>query len=141
MNAAISEGRRLKYTWTLTPGWSRTIFIGWSGLTVALVCVGVSSHIIGRPVFWLDDQRWPAALLGLLTMVVVGPMIFAALWARSKRPWVPQVSLGASLVLIVVAIIDRHDSPGAAAITGALASSALLLSVASVAGSYRKTSK
>jgi hypothetical protein len=114
----------------LTAGWSRTIFLGWAGLTCALASVGISSHIIGRPVFWLDDQRWAPPVLGLLAILVAGPLLVTAVWSYTGRPWIPAVSSASTLVLAVSALIDRHNSPGAAVVTGALAIAGALLSVA-----------
>jgi uncharacterized membrane protein len=114
----------------LTSGWSRTIFLGWSGLTAALASVGISSHIIGRPVFWLDDQRWAPPVLALVAILVTGPMLVTAVWSYTGRAWIPAVSGASTLVLVASAFVDRHSSPGAAVVTGALAIAAALLSAA-----------
>lgn len=121
----------------LTPGWCRTLAIGWSGVVLALVSVGVSSHIIGRPVVWLDDQRWSPAVLGILAALVSGPALFTAVWSYLKRTLIPVASLVATVVLACAAIADRHASPGAAVVEGALTCAALLLTASSLAGRYR----
>lgn len=113
------------------------MFIGWCGLILALVCTGVSSHIIGRPVYWLDDQRWSPFVLVLMALIVTGPALAAAIWSLIDAPWIPLVSGAASIVLAVAAVIDRNSSPGSAVVEGALALAAVLLSSASFAGRYR----
>jgi hypothetical protein len=125
----------------LTSGWSRTLFLGWSSLVVALACTGISSHIIGRPVFWLDDQRWSAWLLVALAVAVTGPSIFCAFWSYLNGAWVPLISGAATAVLAAAALIDRHDSPGAAVVQGALAGAGLLFTGASLAGRFRTPSQ
>lgn len=130
-SGAIDARRRL------TPGWFRTVLIGWCGLFVALVCVGISSHIIGRPVFWLDDQRWSIPLLIAIALAISGPPIVAAIWALAHGPWMPSVSFIATSVLLFAAFVDRHSSPGAAFVTLALGVSGMLLSASSLAGRYR----
>ena len=121
----------------LTPGWSRTAFLGWGGIAIALACTGISSHIIGRPVFWLDDQRWPVGVLVLLAVCVAGPSFFSAFWSYLNRTWVPLLSGGSTAVLAVAALLDRHTSPGAAVVEGALAGAGLLMTLATLAGRYR----
>jgi hypothetical protein len=121
----------------LTPGWRRTSFLGWGSLTIALACTGISSHIIGRPVFWLDDQRWSIGVLLLLAVAVAGPSILCAFWSYLHGTWIPVLSGTSTAVLVVAAILDRHDSPGAAVVGGALAGAGLLLTCASFAGRYR----
>lgn len=122
----------------LEPAWSRTVCIGWSGLAIALVCTGVSSHIIGRPVFWLDDQRWPTLVLGILAILVVGSALFAAFWSYGNGARIPIVSFTATVILAFSAIADTNRSPGAAVVEGALAVSALLLTAASYIGRSRR---
>ncbi len=129
--------RQRPVTLRLTPGWSRTLSIGWGGLTLALVCTGISSHIIGRPVFWLDDQRWPVLVLIALSALVIGTMALPMLWSYANGPRTAYVSCFASAVLIVVAVMDRHDSPGAAVVQSGLAVAGVLLSIAAFAGRYR----
>jgi len=121
----------------LTPGWSRTAFLGWGGIAIALACTGISSHIIGRPVFWLDDQRWPVGVLVLLAVCVAGPSFFSAFWSYLNRTWVPLLSGGSTAVLAVAALLDRHTLPGAAVVEGALAGAGLLMTLATLAGRYR----
>ena len=121
----------------LTPGWSRTSFLGWGSLAVALACTGISSHIIGRPVFWLDDQRWSAGVLALLAVCVAGPSIVCAVWSYLNGTWIPLFSGASTSVLAVAAILDRNSSPGAAVVIGALAGAGLSLTCATIAGRYR----
>jgi hypothetical protein len=121
----------------LTPGWSRTSFLGWGSLAVALACTGISSHIIGRPVFWLDDQRWPVGVLVLLAVCVAGPALLCAFWSYLNGNWVPVASGVSTAVLAVAALLDRHASPGAAVVEGALAGAGLLITLATFAGIYR----
>lgn len=121
----------------IPPAWHRTMFIGWGGQIIAVVCTGISSHIIGRPVFWLDDQRWSAAVLGVLAVAMTAPLIFTALWAYMRGGWLPVVSLVPTAILAVGAFLDRHDSPGAAVVLGILASAGLTLSAAACAARYR----
>lgn len=123
----------------LTPLWSRVILFGWLAQTLALIAVGTSSHVIGRPVFWLDDQRWTIAGAVVITVFVAVPIAAVIVTSYLHGPWIPYLSLFATAEISLLAALDRHRSPGAAVVLAILAGSALLFSVASFGGKYRKT--
>ncbi|MFM8857207.1 MAG: hypothetical protein ACKOI2_08410 [Actinomycetota bacterium] len=139
MDGTLPPPRPPKYAskMRLTPGWSRTSFLAWGSLAIALACAGISSHIIGRPVFWLDDQRWPVGVLVLLAVCVAGPSFLCAFWSYLNGTWVPLISGASTAVLAVAALLDRHSSPGAAVVEGALAGAGLLMTFATFTGRYR----
>jgi len=122
----------------LTPLWSRVLLFAWLALTLGLIAVGTSSHVIGRPVFWLDDQRW--TVVGAVAIAVVAALPIAGVIITSylHGPWIPYLSFLASCEIAVLAVLDRHRSPGAAVVLGALAGAALLFSAASLGGKYRR---
>lgn len=123
-----------------TRGWSVVLLIGWILMTASVILVGVSSHVIGRPVFWLDDQRWGIVGVVLITALLAVP--FGAVLALNyyRGPLVPHVSVLATAELVALALLDRHGSPGAAVVTGALAVAGSLLSLAAFGGRFRQTS-
>ena len=111
--------------------------VGWMALALALACVGASSQIIGRPVWWLDDQRFSTSLLAIFLILVFAVPLGVALWSMASGPFVPHVSFLGTVELAVLAITERHSSPGSAVVLGTLAVAGLLLSVASFAGLHR----
>ncbi|MEI8392378.1 MAG: hypothetical protein WCG40_07745 [Actinomycetes bacterium] len=121
----------------LTRVWGRTVALGWTLIAVALITVGASSQVIGRPMIWIDDQRFGAVALIMLVVATFAPMIILVTWSLLAGPWVPFLSLLVTGELILLAALDRHNSPGGALVTIFLAIAALLLSVASFAGRYR----
>lgn len=121
----------------LTRVWGRTVALGWTLIAVALITVGASSQVIGRPMIWIDDQRFGAVALIMLVVATFAPMIILVTWSLMAGPWVPFLSLLVTGELILLAALDRHNSPGGALVTIFLAFAALLLSVASFAGRYR----
>ena len=125
----------------LTPLWSRVVLSGWLALTLALVAVGTSSHVIGRPVFWLDDQRWTIPGAVLITVGLAVPVAVIIYVCSINGPYIPYLSLVGTAELALLAIFDRHRSPGAAVVLGALAGAALLFSVASFSGRYRRANR
>lgn len=122
----------------LTPLWSRVVLAGWLSLALALIAVGSSSHVIGRPVFWLDDQRWSIAGATLITIGLAVPIAATIYVSSVNGPHIPYLSLFASAEIALLALLDRHRSPGAAVVLAALAGAALLFSVASFSGRYRR---
>ncbi|MGA0877704.1 MAG: hypothetical protein ACO3SP_01155 [Ilumatobacteraceae bacterium] len=123
----------------LTRGWSRTMVTAWLIMGTAVVAVGSSSHVIGRPVFWLDDQRW--GLIGAVLMTAALAVPFGAVLVVSylEGPFIPYIGSLITVELTVLAILDRHRSPGAAVVIGVLAGAGLLLTVASFGGRLRRS--
>jgi len=121
----------------LTRVWGRTVALGWTLIAVALITVGASSQVIGRPMIWIDDQRFGAVTLTMLVAATFAPVIILVTWSLLAGPWVPFLSLLVTGELILWAALDRHNSPGGALVTIFLATAALLLSVASFGGRYR----
>lgn len=121
----------------LTPAWGRLLALGWSLNMFALICVGASSQMIGRPVIWLDDQRWNAMTLTLLVVAACFPLMLTALWSLFHGPQVCYVSIIPTVILAVLALADRHNSPGSAVVTCILAIAGASLIVGAFAGRYR----
>ena len=121
----------------LTPAWGRTITLGWTLNMFALICVGASSQMIGRPAIWLDDQRWNAVTLTLLVVAACFPLMATGLWSLFHGPYVCYVSIVPTITLATLAAVDRHNSPGSAAITLILAIAGVCLVAGAFAGRYR----
>ena len=123
-----------------TRGWSVVLLIGWLFMAASVILVGVSSHVIGRPVFWLDDQRWGVVGAALITAILAVPFGAVLVLIYYRGPLVPQASILTTAELMVLAILDRHGSPGAAVVIGGLAVAGLLLSLATFGGRFRHPS-
>ena len=121
----------------LTPAWGRVIALGWLLNMFALICVGASSQMIGRPVIWLDDQRWNALTLTLLVLASCFPLMATALWSLFHGPHVCYVSIIPTIILVILAAVDRHNSPGSAIVTLVLAIAGVCLVAGAFAGRYR----
>jgi len=122
----------------LTRAWGRVLVVGWTALSLTIVCVAASSQIIGRPVWWLDDQRFATTTLALWLIAVFALPFGIVVWSLFSGPFAPHLSLVATVELAVLALSDRHSSPGSAVVLAAISSAALLLSVASFAGLHRR---
>ena len=121
----------------LTRAWGRVLVAGWTALSLTLVCVAASSQIIGRPVWWIDDQRFPTTTLALLLIAVFAVPFAVVVWSMFSGPFAPLASIVASIEIAVLAVTDRHASPGSAVVLAIIAVAALLLSIASFAGMHR----
>ena len=121
----------------LTPAWGRVIALGWLLNMFALICVGASSQIIGRPVIWLDDERWNAMSLTLFVVAACSPLMATALWSLFRGPQVCYISIIPTIILVILAAVDRHTSPGSAIVTLILAVAGVGLMAGAFAGRYR----
>lgn len=114
------------------------MLVAWLIMVASVIAVGSSSHVIGRPVFWLDDQRWGLAGVVVITAAVAAPFGALLLVAYLEGPFIPYFGTLVTVELAVLAILDRHRSPGSAAVIGVLAGAGLLLSLASFGGRFRR---
>lgn len=121
----------------LALAWGRVIALGWLLNMFALICVGASSQMIGRPVIWLDDQRWNAVTLTLLVLVACFPLMATGLWSLFHGPHVCYISIVPTIILVMLAAVDRHNSPGSATVTLILAMAGVCLVAGAFAGRYR----
>lgn len=121
----------------LTPSWGRAIALVWLLNMFALLCTGASSQIIGRPVVWLDDQRWGTLTLTLLVIATCSPLVATVMWSLFHGPRVWLVSIVPTIGLVVLAALDRHNSPGSAVVTLLLGVAGALSIVGAFAGRYR----
>lgn len=134
----LFPGLGLRFRLTRTWGW--ILVIGWTAIGLALVCVAASSQIIGRPVWWIDDQRFSTGVLALWLVAVFAVPLGLVVWSIFAGPFAPHLSVVAAGELAALALTDRDRSPGAAVVLAALAFAALLLSTAAFAGLHRVAS-
>jgi len=116
----------------LHPVWSRFLAVYWVAMTLGISSVAISSDLIGRPLWWVDDQRWSMPVIYVLATLFVGPTVVLAFSAAVRVRWLHWPSFGIALELIALALIDRDRSPGSSVVLGALGVAAMLAAIASM---------
>ena len=115
--------------------WVVIVVVSWLLVTAALAAAAVTGRNIGKPTWWLgtpSDPAWP--LLWVVPFVAPIAVIVCAIVAGR---WAPFAGVCASLYLGAVATLDLENTPAVALIQVVVACSALLVSIASLAGRNR----
>jgi hypothetical protein len=122
---------------SLEKPWPLVIVVSWLLVTAALASAAVTSRNIGKPTWWLGTQNDPAfPLFWVLPFLAPIVAIFVAFVAGR---WAPFAGVGAALYIGAIAILDIESTPAVALIEVIVAISALLVSIASLAGRRNST--
>jgi hypothetical protein len=105
----------------LHPMWRYGLALAWAATLVGLLVPENQGYDLGKRPFW-----WDAALL--VVAAVVGVVIVIL---RDWR-WAPLLSIGLSLVLVVLALPDLRENTGIAVKQLAIAAGILLVSIGSL---------
>jgi hypothetical protein len=105
----------------LHPMWRYGLALAWAATLVGLLVPENQGYDLGKRPFW-----WDAALL--VVAAVVGLVIVIL---RDWR-WAPLLSIGLSLVLVVLALPDLRENTGIAVKQLAIAAGILLVSIGSL---------
>ena len=120
----------------LTPAW-RTLFIaGWVGVMLGFGAVWQSGRVSGISPWWLGpatNQR----LFVIIAIPFVAPAL-AVLAGIARLRITCYVGIAAAIATAAVALADRSQYPGIAAVESALAAAGLLISIGSFAGRMRR---
>lgn len=112
--------------------WGLIIIVSWLLVTAALAAAAVTGRNIGKPTWWLgteSDPAWPV----LWVLPFLAPITVIVCTIAAGR-WAPFAGMGASLFLGAVALLDLENTPAVALIEVVIATAALLVSFASLAG-------
>jgi hypothetical protein len=115
--------------------WSRILAATWVLVALAHGFVSVASRRTGKPLWWVDNH----GIAGDTTPVIGAAVVYIAMLvafvvALRRAPASPFVSGGVAIILGASAAIDLGTAPGSALVAIAAAASALLASVAALAG-------
>ena len=119
----------------LTVGWQILLAAAWSAAFFAFAAVWKTSEEIGIGTWWLGPRAQPQPTV--VRIVPFAITLLMGLLAVSNLRRVAVASIGASLVLAVIAVFDMSRSGGLAAIEFAIAGSMLLVSVGALAATIR----
>jgi membrane protease YdiL (CAAX protease family) len=114
------------------PVWARVLAVFWVLVSLGVAAVAISSDLIGRPVWWADEQRWPYLVLYALGLLFLLPSVLMTVLSLLRGPWVHLGAWIVSVELAALALVDRNDSPGSAVVLAALAVASLLAGVAAL---------
>jgi hypothetical protein len=114
------------------PVWARVLAVFWVLVSLAVAAVAISSDLIGRPVWWADEQRWSTPVLYALGLLFLLPSVLMTVLSILRGPWVHVGAWIVSFELTALALVDRNDSPGSAVVLAALAAASLLAGVATL---------
>jgi hypothetical protein len=123
------------------PVWARVLAVFWTLTTLSVVAVAISSDLIGRPLWWADEERWSTPILYSLGLVLLVPSVVATVMSLLRRPRLHWSAGVVAIELAVLALIDRHDSPGSAVVLAALAVAAALAGVATLGSRSRLSAR
>lgn len=114
------------------PVWARVLAVFWVMVTLSVAAVAISSDLIGRPVWWADEQRWSTPVLYALGLLFLLPSVLLTVLSMLRGPWVHWGAWIVSVELAVLAVVDRGASPGSAVVLAILAVAALLAGFAAL---------
>lgn len=121
----------------LTERWSVAFGTGWLLVAVSFVAVWVSSRTTGFSTWWLGPESAPRFVV-LSSLPIMASLTLAGA-AYSRTRWLPFTGSVVALALGGLAAGDIGRVNGYALVEATIAASALLISVASFAGMYRRT--
>ena len=119
------------------PVWARVLAVFWVAMSLSIVAVAISSDLIGRPLWWADEDRWSTPMLYVLGVTLVSPSVLSIAFCLTRNRWVQWGAWSVGVELGVLALLDRHDSPGSAVVLAALAVAAALAGVATLSARVR----
>lgn len=119
------------------PVWARVLAVFWVAMSLSIVAVAISSDLIGRPLWWADEDRWSTPMLYVLGATLVSPSVLSIAFCLTRNRWVQWGAWSVGVELGVLALLDRHDSPGSAVVLAALAVAAALAGVATLSARVR----
>ena len=119
------------------PVWARVLAVFWVAMSLSIVAVAISSDLIGRPLWWADEDRWSTPMLYVLGVTLVSPSVLSIAFCLTRNRWVQWGAWSVGVELGVLALLDRHDSPGSAVVLAALAVAAVLAGVATLSARVR----
>lgn len=117
--------------------WARVLAVFWVAMSLSIVAVAISSDLIGRPLWWADEDRWSTPMLYVLGATLVSPSVLSIAFCLTRNRWVQWGAWSVGVELGVLALLDRHDSPGSAVVLAALAVAAALAGVATLSARVR----
>ena len=113
-------------------GWRTAAIASWVLVFLSLVAVAVSGRTIGRSPWWLGPESDPAPVW--MVAVPVSLVIVPVWWAARRTATAGFAGAACAVLLGLVAVPDAADRPGIAVAVAVVAVSALVSSVAVVAG-------
>jgi hypothetical protein len=120
----------------LTPGWRLAFGMGWATIIVGHAAVWSSSRVIGLSTWWLGADAEPRLIL-LQLLPFYGPLLVTAA-AISNWRYAPYLGIGAAAISSAIGAGDLGRVKWIAVVELVLAGAALCISVASLAGMYRR---
>jgi hypothetical protein len=120
----------------LTPGWRLAFGIGWAAVIVGYAAVWETSRIIGLSTWWLGADAQPRLLL-IKLLPFFGPVMVTGAAVANWR-YLPFLGMVAAAAGAVIAAGDFSRVRWISVVELVVAGAALLISVASIAGMYRR---
>jgi hypothetical protein len=120
----------------LSPGWRLTFGLGWALVVVGTAVVWEASRVIGLSTWWLGPDAEPRLVLFQL-LPFYGPII-VTIAAISNWRYAPYLGIGVAAVAAAIGIGDLGRVRWIATVELVLAGAALCISVAALAGMYRR---
>lgn len=119
----------------LTPGWRLVTGLLWIGVTAAFAAIWNTSERLGLSTWWLGPRGDPNLFaIRLLPFAAPGAMMIATANNLRRLGW---LGIGAAIVSAAIGLGDLAREPKLAALELIVAGAALLVSVASLTGTYR----
>jgi hypothetical protein len=120
----------------LTPMWRLTFGIGWAAIIVANAVVWESSRVIGLSTWWLGADAEPRLFL-IQLLPFYGPVLVAVA-AISNWRYAPYLGIGVAAAGAAIGAGDLNRVRWIAVVEFVVAGSGICISVASLAGMYRR---
>lgn len=115
--------------------WSRILAATWVLVALAHGFISVASRRTGKPLWWVDTHGFAGDATPVIGAAVVYlAMLVAFVVALRRVPKSPLTSAGIALLLGASALVDLGAAPGSALVALAVAASALIASIAALAG-------
>lgn len=120
----------------MTRSWRLTFGLGWLAVLVGMAAVWSASRQLGLATWWLGPPASPRPLPVMVIPFVPPALLIAAAFNRSRHlPW---WGLAGALVLALVGLGDLGRVRGFGLVELALAGAGAAVSLASLAGTYRR---
>ena len=120
----------------LSPAWRLAFCIGWAIVIAGIAAVWETSRVVGLSTWWLGPDAEPRLLVFQL-LPFYGPIV-VMIAAISNWRFVPYLGIAVAIAGGVIAIGDLGRVQWIAVVELVLAGGALCISVASLAGMYRR---